>query len=124
LPSSDSTHKFVDAAAFRSLPSHSVFVNIGRGDTVDQQALISALEESTPEEERIGGASLDVTDPEPLESSSKLWSLKNVLITPHVSGASDQYWHRATDLFGINVKRLFEEDKGALNAVRGRKEDE
>ncbi len=106
------------------MPSHAVYVNIGRGDTVDQDALIHALSESTDEAERIGAASLDVTDPEPLPSDSKLWGLKNVLITPHVSGASDQYWFRATDLLRINITRIFQEEKGALNAVRGKKEQD
>jgi phosphoglycerate dehydrogenase-like enzyme len=124
LPSASETQNFVDAAAFKAMPSDGVFVNIGRGDTVDQDALIHALQESTAESDRIGAAALDVTNPEPLPANSKLWGLKNVLITPHVSGASDQYWVRGMDLMGINVLRVLQEGKGALNAVRGKREDD
>ncbi len=123
LPSLPGTKKFVSTAAFKAMPSDSIYVNIGRGDTVDQDALIRALSPDTPEAERIGMASLDVTDPEPLGADNPLWKMKNVLITPHVSGASNQYWHRATDLFKVNIQRMIEQDKGALNAVLGRSEN-
>lgn len=133
LPSSASTRGFVDRQAFETMRDDAVFVNIGRGDTVDQEAMIEALQvglkgpHATADDERpgrlcIGSASLDVTTPEPLPASSPLWSLPNVLLTPHMSGGSELYWFRACDLFAINVWRVVVQGKGALNAVRGKRE--
>ena len=59
------------------------FLNVGRGASVVTPDLIAAIKHK-----RIAGAGLDVTDPEPLPSSSELWRLPNVLITPHISGES------------------------------------
>lgn len=134
LPSSSATRGFVDAQAFRDMRDDAMFVNIGRGDTVDQGALIEALQaglaaqehggEATTEKGRlmIASASLDVTTPEPLPTDSPLWSLPNVLLTPHMSGGSELYWLRASDLFAMNVWRVVVQGRGALNAVRGRGE--
>ena len=58
-----------------------VVLNVGRGITIDTEALTEALQEG-----RIAGAALDVTDPEPLPSEHPLWEMKNVIITPHISG--------------------------------------
>lgn len=138
LPATDETRNFVDEDAFRRMKDDAVFVNIGRGDTVDQATMIRALEaglqqpseESVPAEGkcgkgnlRIGAASLDVTTPEPLPADSKLWRLPNVLLTPHMSGGSELYWYRVTDLASINAVRVVNEGKGGLNAVRGKGED-
>ncbi len=57
-------------------------VNVGRGEVIDQDAMIEALKSG-----RLGGAGLDVTTPEPLDAQSPLWDIENVLLTPHVSGA-------------------------------------
>lgn len=131
LPSTDETRAFVGEDAFRAMRDDAVFVNIGRGDTVVQDVMIRALEAGLhpPESEgkgkknlRIAAASLDVTTPEPLPSSNKLWRLSNVLLTPHMSGGSELYWYRVTDLASINVRRVLEEGKGGLNAVRGKGE--
>lgn len=136
LPSTDETRRFVGEEAFRAMRDDAVFVNIGRGDTVDQEIMIRALEAGLqsasaddnrqPEGKQgnlcIAAASLDVTSPEPLPSDSKLWRLTNVLLTPHMSGGSELYWYRVTDLASINVKRVLEEGKGGLNAVRGKGE--
>lgn len=134
LPSTDETRGFVGEEAFRAMKDDAVFVNIGRGDTVDQEVMIRALEaglqsaDNKTETEgkkgnlRIAAASLDVTSPEPLPSDNKLWRLSNVLLTPHMSGGSELYWYRVTDLASLNVKRVLEEGKGGLNAVRGKGE--
>lgn len=134
LPSTDETRGFVGQEAFRTMKDDAVFVNIGRGDTVDQEVMIRALEaglQAADKDEdkkdkkgnlRIAAASLDVTSPEPLPSDNKLWRLSNVLLTPHMSGGSELYWYRVTDLASINVKRVLEEGKGGLNAVRGKGE--
>lgn len=75
-------------------------INIARGPILDQQALITALND-----EVLAGAALDVTDPEPLPKDDPLWDAKNVIITPHVSGLGREYSDRAYDLFVTNWKR-------------------
>lgn len=74
--------------------------NIARGQCIDQKALIVALEQG-----QIGGAALDVTDPEPLPADDPLWDAPNVLITPHCSGSSDVYADRAFQVLIENIKR-------------------
>ena len=72
---------------FARLDPTAIFVNIGRGGTVDQDALADALESG-----RLGGAALDVTQPEPLPPDHRLWTLQNCLITPHTAGGrSDEH---------------------------------
>ncbi|KAL1841099.1 hypothetical protein VTJ49DRAFT_7430 [Mycothermus thermophilus] len=77
--------------------------NIARGPVIDTHAIISALQEG-----RIRGAALDVTDPEPLPDGHPLWSAPNVLITPHVSGASTRYAERVLAILVENLGRLAE----------------
>ena len=79
---------------------HVLFVNVGRGELVDQDALTDALESGA-----IAGAGLDVTDPEPLPSDHRLWGLPNVIITPHNSGSSDGTSRRAAEAFLLNLER-------------------
>ena len=73
------TRQVVDAATLDALPDHAWIVNVARGGHVDTGALVAALEAGT-----IGGAALDVTDPEPLPDDHPLWSLPNAIVTPHV----------------------------------------
>lgn len=84
LPSSPQTRKMVDARFFAHMREGAFFVNAGRGDLVDQDALCQALVSG-----HLAGAALDVTDPEPLPSDHPLWQQENALITPHVAG----WWH-------------------------------
>lgn len=81
LPSTPSTHHVLDASRLALLPQHAWVVNVGRGSTVDEDALVAALENRS-----IGGAALDVTETEPLPSTSPLWSARNVIISPHAAG--------------------------------------
>ena len=77
-------------------------INVARGSLVDEAALIAALERRV-----IAGAGLDVAEQEPLPSSNPLWSLENVLITPHTSGNSIQLWEREGELLLDNLERWF-----------------
>lgn len=79
-PLTDETKHLGNAAAFAAMPSHAVVVNVGRGPLIDTQALIAALDSR-----EIAGAALDVTDPEPLPADSPLWTMPNVVITPHLA---------------------------------------
>lgn len=129
LPALPETEGFVGEEEFRAMKGDAVFVNIGRGDTVVTNALLAALkgvkspteEDSSTGSLRIGAASIDVSDPEPLPDGHELFTLPNVIITPHSSAMSTSYFHLATELLGVNVGRL-REGKGALNAVRGKGE--
>ncbi|GAA1309010.1 NAD(P)-dependent oxidoreductase [Brachybacterium tyrofermentans] len=81
LPASEQTAGAVGREALAALPDHAIFVNVGRGATVDQTALREALEAGT-----LGSAGIDVTDPEPLPVEDPLWDAPRLLITPHGAG--------------------------------------
>lgn len=81
LPTSDETFHALDEHRLSLLPSRAYVVNVGRGTTVDEGALIAALNEG-----RIAGAALDVVHTEPLPASSPLWDARNIVITPHAAG--------------------------------------
>lgn len=85
LPAAPETRHALDADLLALLPPHARFVNVGRGATVDEKALVAALEEG-----RLAGAALDVTETEPLPAESPLWDAPNVIITPHVAGGRPQ----------------------------------
>jgi len=84
LPLTDETRGLFDGRIFGAVKRGAFFINVGRGATVDTGALVAALRDG-----RLGGAGLDVTDPEPLPPGHPLWSLPNVIITPHVSADSE-----------------------------------
>jgi phosphoglycerate dehydrogenase-like enzyme len=87
-------------------------VNVGRGGLFDEHELIEALRDG-----RMAGATLDVTTVEPLPSDSPLWTLPNVVLTPHVSGAGIGIWDRLIELFAENLRR-YASGEPLLNLVR------
>jgi D-2-hydroxyacid dehydrogenase (NADP+) len=98
LPLTDQTRGLFGAAEFAAMRSDAIFVNIGRGATVQTDALVNALKSGS-----IAGAALDVVDPEPLPSDHPLWGLDNVILTPHYSGAHPGYVQRASAIFLENL---------------------
>jgi phosphoglycerate dehydrogenase-like enzyme len=100
LPRTPSTDRFFDAAAFSAMKPTAFFVNIGRGATVDEPALIDALRSGL-----IAGAALDVFDVEPLPDDNPLWRMPNVLISPHRAGDHDTWPHDVVALFVDNLRR-------------------
>ncbi|HEX5658999.1 MAG TPA: NAD(P)-dependent oxidoreductase [Polyangiales bacterium] len=80
VPSTDSTRGLIDAAVLRHAKPHQHLINIARGAVLDQEALLEALDAG-----RLGYATLDVTDPEPLPEAHALWTHPRVRLTPHVS---------------------------------------
>ena len=102
-PLTDETRGLVDREAFRTLDPEAVIVNVARGPVVDTDALVSALQSNA-----IRGASLDVTDPEPLPEDHPLWTFGNVQITPHNAGHTPQYYERLADIVAENVERIEE----------------
>ncbi len=81
LPGNQDTRHMLNEERIGMLKNNAVVLNVGRGMTLDTEALTRALKEG-----RIAGACLDVTDPEPLPSDHPLWDMENVILTPHVSG--------------------------------------
>lgn len=100
LPLTQETRQIVGAREFDVMRPHAILVNIGRGPTVDTVALVDALNKG-----KIGGAALDVTDPEPLPQTHSLWKFDNVLITPHYAGAHPGYNEGVTTTFVNNLPR-------------------
>ncbi|MCL4269756.1 MAG: D-2-hydroxyacid dehydrogenase [Anaerolineales bacterium] len=83
LPNTKETKKIVDAKLLDELPSHAVFINVGRGSAVDESALIEALEQN-----KLAGAILDVFEQEPLPKEHPFWTTKNLTMTFHTSAPS------------------------------------
>lgn len=100
VPLTAETAHMMDQAAFDAMKKGAYFINIGRGGTVDQEALIAALRSG-----KLAGAGLDVFEEEPLTANSPLWEMDNVLLTPHASGATPQYNERAFAIFLDNLQR-------------------
>ena len=96
----DLTRGVIDAEALALLPRGAHVLNVARGGVVDEPALIAALREG-----RIAGAYLDVFAEEPLPSASPLWTLPNVIVTPHNSAASRGSEQRQTEIFLRNLER-------------------
>jgi phosphoglycerate dehydrogenase-like enzyme len=100
LPRTASTERMFDATAFAAMKPTAFFVNIGRGATVDEPALIDALANRG-----IGGAALDVFEVEPLPADSPLWTMPNVLVSPHRAGDHDGWPGDVVALFAENLRR-------------------
>jgi len=111
LPLTDHTRKFIGEREFAAMKPGAYLVNIGRGEVIDEPAMAAALSAK-----KIGGAGLDVFEHEPLEASSPLWDLENVILTPHISGANRGYMDKACELFAENLKR-FAANRPLLNLV-------
>ena len=111
LPSSEETYRVFSKSRFELMKTSSMFINVGRGESVDEVSLAEALQEK-----KILCAAIDTTDPEPLDSSSPLWTLENCFITPHDSAWGPRAPLRAVELFIDNYRRL-KEGKKLLNQV-------
>jgi D-3-phosphoglycerate dehydrogenase len=98
-PATHATRHLVGAPELAKMREHAWIVNIARGSLIDSDALVEALRE-----ERIGGAALDVTDPEPLPDGHPLWEL--ALITPHIANPQHALTRRLAERVHENVTRL------------------
>jgi len=99
-PLTDETRGVIDAAAIGALPAGARILNVARGEVIDQEAMIAALRAG-----HLGGAYLDVTTPEPLPPDSPLWTLPNVIISPHNSAVASGNERRQVDMFLANLRR-------------------
>ena len=100
LPAASETADFFDATKFAAMKAGAMFINIGRGATVDQAALLQALQG------HLRVAYLDVTAPEPLPPEHPLWTQPNCIITPHVAGGHEDENERLVALFLANLDRF------------------
>ena len=99
VPGTRGTRHLVDAEFLARMRSGALLVNVSRGSVVDQDALADALHDGRVR------AAIDVTDPEPLPTGHRLWRAPNLLISPHVGGASSAMWPRAHRLVRDQLHR-------------------
>ena len=112
-PMTPETYHMMGMEQFRMMKETAIFINVSRGDTVDEDALISALENH-----QIGGAVLDVFHCEPLPQDSPLWSMEQVLVTPHNSGLTGNTVRKVVKITLDNIRR-FREGRELVNQIEG-----
>lgn len=120
VPITPDTKHFLAAPEFAILGKRNAFIsNIARGQILQQDDLIAALEQGARNNGKdggLGGAALDVADPEPLPKDHPLWDAPNCIVTPHISGLSTEYRDRSFQVLETNLK-LWEEGKELINVV-------
>jgi len=116
LPLTSTTRGSVNAEFFEAMQAGSYYVSVGRGATTDTDALVGAIEGGM-----LYGAGLDVTDPEPLPEGHPLWTMPNVIITPHMSGRSDRSSRNTWIIARENLRRYILGEKllNLVNLERG-----
>lgn len=116
LPHTEATHHLIDAGRIARMKPGAFFYNVGRGGTVDEAALVEALQEG-----RLAGAGLDVFETEPLPAESPLWHLPNVILTPHQGGATPHLDRRQADLFLRNLQGFLRDEplENVVDRARG-----
>ncbi|MCC7415800.1 MAG: D-2-hydroxyacid dehydrogenase [Acidobacteria bacterium] len=110
-PSTRDTRGLIGAREVAQMKPGAFLINVGRGRLIVDEAVAEGLRRG-----RIGGAALDVFSHEPLDADSPYWDLPNVIVTPHTSGAMEDYWTPLAALFAENLRR-FEEGRPLLNLI-------
>jgi phosphoglycerate dehydrogenase-like enzyme len=110
-PSLPETDRMIRGEHIAMLNAGAVVINVARGSIIDENALVAALQAG-----RLGGAVLDVFTREPLDPASPLWTLPNVIVSPHSSGVRPDHWAEVIDLFSENLRR-FQRGETLLNIV-------
>jgi phosphoglycerate dehydrogenase-like enzyme len=105
------TRLLINRESLAHVKPGALLINIGRGRLIDDDAVIEALRRGA-----LGGAALDVFTREPLDPASPYWDLPNVIVTPHISGAMEDYWTPLVGLFSENLRR-FEQGEPLINVV-------
>lgn len=111
VPLTPETKGMIGVEQLAALKPSAFLVDVSRGGIIDHTALIEALSEN-----QFAGAALDVFPEEPLPADSLLWTMPNVILTPHIAGFSEKYDQRANALFAENLRRFLEEEP-LLNKV-------
>ena len=112
LPGTDETRHWFNRARLAAMKPSALFLNVGRGMTVDTSALVEALREG-----RLAGAGLDVFEEEPLPDDHPLWKFDNVIVTPHIGGITASFKERIADLLAENLSAYAKTGKPKLNEV-------
>jgi phosphoglycerate dehydrogenase-like enzyme len=113
-PYTRETHGIVGAKVLAAMKPSAFLVNLARGGIVDEDALVRALREK-----RLAGAALDVFATEPLPADHPLWSMDNVIVTPHLGGFHDQYAEEALPTVVENFRKFLTGDvKNMINVVK------
>lgn len=116
-PFTPQTEKMVDSKVLSAMKPTAFFLNLGRGEIVDEEALIQALNSG-----KIAGAALDTFLAEPLPKDHPFWGMKNVIVSPHVAGMSDVYVEQALSIFEENLRRFLQgERRSLINLVEWQK---
>ena len=110
LPAATENINLIGAAVFDAMKPSAFFINVGRGETVDERALVTALQSK-----RIAGAGLDVFSREPLDASSPLWDIPNVVVTPHIAGYVAEYEALVMPIIADNMRSFL---AGRTDAMR------
>ncbi|MEO4045150.1 D-2-hydroxyacid dehydrogenase [Hoeflea sp. CAU 1731] len=109
LPMSEENRHFVDARFWHGCKRECVFINLGRGGTVDTSALIGVLKDG-----KISAAGLDAFELTPLPTDSPLWTMPNVFITPGLAGRSDNYDMKLMSILEANIPRFLHGEVGKM----------
>ncbi len=112
MPLTAETRRLFGREQFAAMKRTAYFINVSRGGTTDTEALMSALRTG-----EIAGAGLDVFEQEPLPTDHPLWTMDNVIVTPHNGGVTDRYQERATEIFLANLADYVQDRPPALNRV-------
>jgi phosphoglycerate dehydrogenase-like enzyme len=112
LPLTDETQGLFDADIFSACKQGAYYINIGRGATTHTEALLAALNSG-----QLAGAGLDVFETEPLPQDHPLWSMEQVIMTPHCAGATDRYADRIVDIFTANMQAYLATGTPSRNLV-------
>jgi phosphoglycerate dehydrogenase-like enzyme len=111
VPHTPETKRLIGRREVDAMKRGAFLINVARGKLIDDEAVIAALRDG-----RLGGAALDVFTTEPLAPESPYWDLPNVIVTPHTSGALEDYWTPLVSLFSENLRR-FESGRDLVNVV-------
>lgn len=116
LPLTKVSKAYFNQVFFTKMKSSAYFINIGRGESVTNEDLLEALDKG-----QIAGAYLDVTAPEPLPEDSELWSGKNLVITPHVSGNVEHFREAIYPIFKENLDQYIQDKTIVINEYNRKK---
>ncbi|MED3877264.1 D-2-hydroxyacid dehydrogenase [Lysinibacillus capsici] len=112
LPKTTETTHLLEEEHFVAMKNNAIFMNFGRGNLVDEKVLIQAIETK-----QIGHAVLDVFEEEPLTSDNPLWTLPNVIVSPHVSSHSSRYVERSLEIFKPSLTKWLKGDTDLENVM-------
>lgn len=112
LPSTQETKHFLDLNDFELMKDSAAFINIGRGDLVQDEVLLAALQEK-----KIAHAYLDVFYEEPLKESHPFWTMENVTVTPHISSLTKNYLPRSFEIFKQNLHTYVRKANDFINVI-------